>query len=85
MVTDNELVFEDPSARQGGPGRPRIWGARAEALKAHPGRWVNATATWGCRASNGAARRSGLQVRIRSKVMYVRWPEDVSGEVGEEE
>lgn len=76
-----ELVFENPPPRK--VGRPRVWDDRVEALSQHPGRWVNATKTWGIK-SNGTLQKKrmtalGLQLETRridgAINLFVRWIE----------
>lgn len=45
-----ELIFEEPP-QYTPKGRPSIWPERLRSLRVHPGEWVNATATWGCKQS----------------------------------
>lgn len=82
-----ELVFEEPPPPRRSPGRPRVWEARAEALSQHPGRWVNATKTWGIKSGSTGKKRLGqLSVQVQTRKVdgtvnvFVRWVGEEEGE-----
>lgn len=73
-----ELVFENPPP--GGVGRPRVWDNRAKTLRQHPGRWVNATKTWGVKSLQKERLTAlGIQMQMRkvdgATNIFVRWIE----------
>jgi hypothetical protein len=51
MSDTDEVVFEDPPQKKRDPVGNRRWPARFDMLRDNPGRWVNATATWGTRSA----------------------------------
>jgi len=50
MSDTDEVVFEDPPPEN--LGRPDLWTARFQVLRDNPGRWINATATWGVKTTS---------------------------------
>lgn len=74
-----ELVFADDMP----VSAAEFWPARLAQLREHPGRWVNATATWGSkyaqpvreatRTRRQIAPRERYEVSQRKGVIYVRY------------
>jgi hypothetical protein len=72
-----DLVFRDPPPPKFGP---QTWVKRVVDCQQHPGRWIDATDTWGVGRGNiKTARSHGLEA-VEAKVdgsahLFVRWPE----------
>lgn len=70
------LVFRDPEPSKPGP---RTWKRRVAELAHHPGKWVDATETWGVgRGVVQLARKHGLEAMEAKHNgethLFVRYP-----------